>query len=74
VTAAEAGLVANDAQPDHLAGVIASLATNPPLLSRHRQAARRLAENSLDRERLSAELADWLESLATVDGSTHRSD
>ncbi|MEY3032626.1 MAG: hypothetical protein RLZZ622_1101 [Planctomycetota bacterium] len=74
VTAAEAGLVANDAQPDNLAGMIASLATNPPLLSRHRQAARRLAENSLDRERLSAELADWLESLATVDGSARRSD
>jgi glycosyltransferase involved in cell wall biosynthesis len=74
VTAAEAGLAANDAEPDNFASAIASLATNPPLLSRHRQAARRLAEKSLDREQLSAELVDWLESLATVDGSARGSD
>ena len=69
VTAAEAGVVANDPQPDSLAEVIASLAAAPPLLSRHRQAARRLAENSFNRERLSAELVEWLESLAIVDRS-----
>jgi len=65
VTAAEAGVVADDAEPDSLAAAIATLTASAQQLSRHRQAARRLAETRLDRERLAAELVAWLESLAS---------
>lgn len=69
VLAAEAGVVAADAGPETLAAAIAQLAASPPQLSRQRQAARRLAEQSLDRERLAADLVVWLESLATREAS-----
>ena len=74
VTAAEAGVVAADAQPDTLAAAVAPLAASAQQLARHRQAARRLAETKLDRERLAAGLVQWLESLATADASARNRD
>lgn len=64
IRAAEAGRVVEAADADSLAEAVSHLAAAPHLLSEQRQAARRLAETSLDRERLAAELVQWLESLA----------
>lgn len=64
VSVAGAGLVTADASADTWAAALAPLADDPRHLSRLRHAARRLAETSLDRERLAAGVVDWLESLA----------
>ena len=64
VSTAGAGLVTHDASAETLAAALAPLADDLRTLSRLRHAARRLAETSLDRERLAAGVVDWLESLA----------
>ena len=65
VLRADAGVLTNS-QPEALAAAIAPLATNPQQIARFRQASRKLAETSLDREKLAAKAVVWLESLAEL--------
>lgn len=63
VQAAEAGLVGTPPNAETMAEALTVLATSPRTLSEQRQAARRLAETTLDREQLARELVAWLEML-----------
>ena len=54
-------------QLETLANTIAPLATDPEKIAHFRQASRKLAETSLDREKLAAKAVVWLESLAELE-------
>ena len=66
VLEADAGVLA-EPTPEALAAAIGPLSTDPQQIAYFRQASRKLAATSLDREKLAAKAVVWLESLAELE-------